>query len=158
MKRGMLAVLLLVLSAGAVWGADWYRYRGTLSLMSWDLGNVTGEPGRYQNASRGSMEVDVLLCYDSTPYQRGSILFEPVSSDYDMIWNSAQGEFGQVKTKLQFRASSASGVETVVGRGSFNAKETTLNLQGSAFFRSLPNRSQFGQYLFRGKFVDIISR
>ena len=141
MKRGMLAGLFLVLLTSLAWGADWYRFQGT---MSWNWRTVTGQTERY------SQDLDVLLCYDTTP---GSISVEhPVGN----VWCS--GEFDREGTKLQFRASSASGGETLIGRGSFNAKETTLNLQGSAFLRNLPNRSQFGQYVFRGKFVDIISR
>jgi hypothetical protein len=137
----MLAVLFLVLLTSLTWGTDWYRYQGTIS---WNWRTVTGQTERY------SQDLEVLLCYDTTPW---SISVEhPVGN----VWWS--GEFDKEGTKLQFRASSLSGVETVVGRGAFNARETTLNLQGSAFFRSLPNRSQFGQYRFRGAFVDIISR
>ena len=141
MKRGMVAVVFLVLLTSAAWGADWYRYQGTLS---WNFRQVTGE------TDRGSRELYVLLCYDTTPW---SISVEDLNSN---VYFS--GEFDQEGTKLQFRASMPNGNETVVGRGSSNAKATTLNLQAWSFFRAPASRSGFGQLRFRGKFVDTIWR
>jgi hypothetical protein len=141
MKRGMLAVLFLALLSSVTWGADWYRYQGTLS-ENWR--SVTGE------SSRGTNEMYVLLCYDTTPW---SISVEDLSGNVDL-----SGEFDKEGTKLQFRASGLGGIQTVVGRGAFNARETTLNLQGWAFFRMFPARSAFAQYRYRGAFVDIITR
>jgi hypothetical protein len=142
MRRGMLAVLFLVLLTSLAWGADWYRFQGTLSV---NLRTMTGEP------LRDSGQSYVLLCYDTTPW---SISVEDPGG---FVYFS--GEFDKEGTKLQFRAvGGGGGQETVVGRGSFNAKETTLNLQGWAFHRWPGDRSWFGQYRFRGQFVDIISR
>jgi len=141
MKRGVSAVLFLVLLTSLAWGADWHRYQGTLSLSQ---RQVTGETGR------DSLDVYVLLCYDTTPWSisvespAGGIMFS--------------GEFDKEGTKLQFRASGFGGELTILGRGSFNAKEATLNLQGWAFKRSPGYRAQSGQQRFRGWFVDIISR
>jgi hypothetical protein len=140
MKRGMVAVLLLVLLTSLAWGTDWYRYQGTLS-RNWRA--ITGETSRY------SWEAYVLLS-DTTPQ---SISFETLDGE-----EFFSGEFDQEGTKLQFRASSLGGNFTLVGRGSFNARETTLNLQSWAFWRAPGARSLFGQYRFRGEFVDIISR
>ena len=141
MKRGMSVVLLVLLVSSAAWGADWNRYRGTLS---WNSRWVTGE------AYRESDGFYVLLCYDTTPW---SISVESLVGG---VWWS--GEFDQEARKLQFRLSGAGGQSTVVGRGSFNAKETTLNLQGWGFYRPPGGRSQFAQYRFRGAFVDTIWR
>jgi hypothetical protein len=137
----MLAVLFLVLLTSLAWGADWNRYRGTLS-GNWR--SVTGETGRFSD------EFYVLLCYDTTPW---SISVESLVGG---VWWS--GEFDKEGRKLQFRLSSPGGQSTVVGRGSFNAKETTLNLQGWGFYRLGGGRSQFAQYRFRGAFVDTIWR
>jgi hypothetical protein len=146
-KRGMLAVLFLVLLTSLTSGADWYRYQGT---VSWNCRIVTGE------TVRGSQEAYVLVSYNTTPW---SISIEALQGD---VWYS--GEFDQEGTKLQFRASGLGGTLTLVGRGSFNAKATTLNLQGWAFYLFPPSnwfpgyRSWFTQYRFRGAFVDIITR
>jgi hypothetical protein len=128
MKRGMSVVLLVLLVSSAAWGADWYRYRGTLSG---NLRSVTDETSRF------SEEFYVLLCYDTTPW---SISVESLVGG---VWWS--GEFDKEGRKLQFRLSSPGGQSTVVGRGSFNAKETTLNLQGWGFYRPPGGRSQFAQ-------------
>jgi hypothetical protein len=141
MKRGMSVVLLVLLVSSAAWGADWYRYRGTLS-ENWR--GVTGDVMRYP------AEAYVLFSYDTTPW---SISIEDLNGN---VWFS--GEFDQYGQKLQFRASRPAGEETFVGRGSFNAKLTTLNLQGWSFLRWPLGRSSFGQHRFRGQFVDIISR
>jgi hypothetical protein len=137
MKRGMLAVLFLVLLTSLAWGADWYRYEGTLS---WNLRQVTGE------TDRDSMPYRVSLCYDTTPW---SISVNDLTG-----WEWFSGEFDLEGTKLQFRGATPSGAGTFVGRASFNAKATSLNLQGWEFYRS-GGRSQFGQIQFRGKFLDI---
>ena len=143
MKRGMLAVLFLVLLCSAAWGEVWYRYQGTFSV---NLYRIAGETERW------SAEFYVLLCYQTTPW---SISFERVGGG-----SYFSGEFDQEGRKLQFRASRPGGEETGVGRGSFNAKATTLNLQGSSFYRGagVGARSSFLQHRFRGKFVDIIVR
>jgi hypothetical protein len=99
--------------------------------------------------ARGSIEAEVLLCYDTTPW---SISFESLGG---AVWWS--GESDQEGTKLLFRVSAPSGEETVVGRGSFNAAETNLNLQSWAFYR-MGGRSTFMQYRIRGKFLDKITR
>jgi hypothetical protein len=135
----MVAVLFLVLLTSVTWGADWYLYYGTLS-QNWRA--ITGQTDRFPE------EVYVMLSYDTTPW---SISVE--SPGGIVLWS---GEFDREGTKVQFRASG--GGETIVGRGSFNARVTTLNLQGWAFVRDPGGRSWFGQLRFRGEFVDIISR
>ena len=141
MKRGMLAGLFLVLLTSLAWGADWYRFQGTIS---WNWRKVTGQTERY------SQDLDVLLCYDTTPWSIS------VEAPNGAVWCS--GEFDKEETKLQFRASGSGGNETVVGRGSFNAKETTLNLQAWSFLRWAGYRSRLNQYQFRGKYLDKITR
>jgi hypothetical protein len=142
MKRGMGAVLLLVLLSPATWGAThWYRYQGT---FSWNWRSVTGE------INRDSAEFYVLLCYETTP---GSISIEGPGG---VVYMS--GEFDRETTKLQFRASEPSGQGAGVGRGTFNAAGTTLNLQGSTFSRAPGARSYFGQIHFRGAYLDYITK
>ena len=145
MKRGMLAVLLLVLMVSSAWGVEhWYRYQGTLS-GNWRW--VTGE------SFRGSQEYDVLVCYETTPW---SISLQVKDTDI-VVWS---GELDKEKTKLYFWASSVAADQKVVGRGSFNAKYTALNLQGHSFYRSVApgSRACFVQYRFRGQFVDVVTK
>jgi hypothetical protein len=142
MKRGMVAVLFLVLLSPATWGVThWYRYQGT---MTWNWRRITGEPGH------DSEDVYVLLCYETTPE---SISFENLNGG--VYWS---GEFDRAETKFHFRGSGQGGKESLVGRGSFNAKGTTFNLQGSTFYRVPFDPSYFGQLRFRGTYLDYITK
>jgi len=140
MKRGMVAVVFLLLLTSAASADWWVRYHGTLS-ENWRA--ITGE------TVRGSSEVDVLLCVDTAPWRisieapLGNVLYA--------------GQFDQEGRRLQFQAFN-NVWSTLLGRGSFNANNTTLNLQGSGTWFPAGTRSWFGQSRFRGAFVDIIWR
>jgi hypothetical protein len=109
----MLALLFLVLLTCAAWGANWYRYEGTLSDR---YSQVTG--GSYGD----SVDVYVLLCYETSPWT--------ISVEYKTGGVFVSGEFDKAGKKVQFRASGFEGQEIMVGQGAFNAKGTNLNLQG----------------------------
>jgi hypothetical protein len=145
MKRGMVAVLLVVLLASTTWATQhWYRYQGAMSM---NTRGITGQTGRK------TWDVDVLIRYETTPHQ---ISFQAKDSDF-VYWS---GDCDVEGTKLYLRAEGNFGEETFVGRGSFNAKQTSLNLQAQSYYQWFTpgSRASSIQYRFRGQFVNIVTK
>jgi hypothetical protein len=142
MKRGMVAVLLLVLLTSLTGGSEWVKqYQGT---WSWNLRDVTG-----QHWIDSVDQLYVTLWYDTTPF------LMQVRDAYGNLWYT--GQFDREGTKINFRLSNPQGggpTYAVVGTGVLSTSGFILILRGSGFWWDPSTRGFFGQYRFRGEHID----